>query len=585
MAPAMHLVLFRLQQQLRCPFLAPNVSIATRFSPSIQRPNLCSQFVAGVKHASWRRRSLGAAAAAVVAHQQTPAAVVERHHHSATPAAAVFTNGFQTGIGELEFGKVLRVADDESCCTLNKPETEEEEKKDGLSLPADSATMENWKLNDRLFECCERGKLLKVAVLVSGGVDSSVALRLLCEAGHNCTAFYLKIWFQEDFENFWSECPWEEDLEYAQAVCNEVRVELQVVHLTDEYWKLVVSHSISEIQAGQTPNPDILCNSHIKFGAFLQNVEDAQFDRIASGHYARVEHAAINGDFVGARLLLSADQVKDQTYFLSHLTQAQLSRLMFPIGGLTKVEVRELAEAMGLSNKHRKDSQGICFLGKVKFNEFIAKHLGEREGRLIEAETGELLGLHKGFWFYTIGQRHGLYLSNGPWFVVAKDVENNVVFISRKYYSEEKQRRAFRVASFSWFSGYAPTNLARLQCKVRHGPRSYNCNLEFESPECSGVDVLVPNNVCTAIVTLSEDDQGLAPGQYTAFYQKEVCLGSAVITEALGGSDHASVSEQALQVSQQPFDIEVYKSSKPKLSSSLRGNESNNRVKQSCASS
>ncbi len=141
MAPAMHLVLFRLQQQLRCPFLAPNVSIAKRFSPSIERPNLCSQFVAGAKHASWRRRSLGAAAA-VVAHQQTPAAVVERHHHSATPAAAVFANGFQTGIGELEFGKVLRVGDDESCCTLNKPETEEE-KKDGLSLPPDSATMES----------------------------------------------------------------------------------------------------------------------------------------------------------------------------------------------------------------------------------------------------------------------------------------------------------------------------------------------------------------------------------------------------------------------------------------------------------
>jgi tRNA U34 2-thiouridine synthase MnmA/TrmU len=136
-------------------------------------------------------------------------------------------------------------------------------------------------------------------------------------------------------------------------------VELHVVHLTDEYWKLVVSHSISEIQAGQTPNPDILCNSRIKFGAFLQNVEDAQFDRIASGHYARVERAAINGDFVGARLLLSADQVKDQTYFLSHLTQAQLSRLMFPLGGLTKVSKVVLFAFCEIVNRGKEKAESL----------------------------------------------------------------------------------------------------------------------------------------------------------------------------------------------------------------------------------
>eukprot|EP00897_Mesotaenium_endlicherianum_P006729 jgi/Mesen1/6084/ME000031S05354 len=456
-----------------------------------------------------------------------------------------------------------------------------------------------WQVDTRVLECCEPDKCLRVAVLVSGGVDSSVALRLLVAAGHKCTGFYIKIWFQEDFRNFWSECPWEEDLEYAQAVCDQVGVELRVVHLTDEYWQRVVAHSVAEIKAGRTPNPDILCNSHIKFGAFYDHLDPGEFDRVASGHYARVDRQQHQPG--GAlRLLMSADEVKDQTYFLSHLSQRQLQRLLFPLGCLPKAEVRQLAEGMGLPNQKRKDSQGICFLGKVKFSEFVAQHLGEQRGRLLEAETGVLLGHHRGFWFHTIGQRQGLGLSGGPWYVVAKDVRNNVVFVSNEYYAPHKSRRAFTAGDFSWIGGTAPALPALLLCKVRHGPKLYRCIVSAmptlsAEPACQeehrhlvlsgtggaqqapadcqeqqgeskqegeseserkrkiaekgergrgeeGGERSTIGEYAEATVVLAEDDQGLAAGQYVAFYDEDsgACLGSGKILEAMDGSSGGS---------------------------------------------
>ncbi|XP_015875893.2 uncharacterized protein LOC107412608 isoform X1 [Ziziphus jujuba] len=374
------------------------------------------------------------------------------------------------------------------------------------------------------LSCCMPHKRFRVAVLVSGGVDSSVALRLLRAAGHSCTAFYLKIWFQEDFENFWSECPWEEDLKYAKAVCSQVDVPLEVVHLTDEYWENVVSYIIDEYRCGRTPNPDVLCNTRIKFGAFMDAISKMDFDYVASGHYANVIHSSRSQTDNITVLELSNDMVKDQTYFLSHLSQAQLKRLIFPLGCVSKEEVRKLATKFDLPNKDRKDSQGICFLGKIKFSEFVARQIGEKEGIILEAETGDLLGKHRGFWFYTIGQRQGLRLPGGPWYVVEKDVRNNVVFVSRNYFSFDKRRRLFRVGSLKWLSGLPPNHISQLRCKVRHGPGFYNCSLTMESGKDSHEDV--------AVVHLSEDDQGLAAGQFAAFYQGKTCLGSGIILES-----------------------------------------------------
>ncbi|KAK9929958.1 hypothetical protein M0R45_027023 [Rubus argutus] len=374
------------------------------------------------------------------------------------------------------------------------------------------------------LSCSMPHKRLKVAVLLSGGVDSSVALRLLHAAGHSCTAFYLKIWFQEGFENFWSECPWEEDLNYAKAVCNQVDIPLEVVHLTDEYWNNVVSYIIEEYRCGRTPNPDVLCNTRIKFGVFMDAISSMEFDYVASGHYAKVVHASADQMDKDSALELSQDMVKDQTYFLSHLSQDQLKRLIFPLGCLSKDKVRKLATEFDLPNKERKDSQGICFLGKIRFSDFIGRHIGEKEGVILEAETGDFLGKHRGFWFYTIGQRQGLRLPGGPWYVVEKDVKNNVVFVSRNYFSVDKRRRLFRVGSLKWLQGLPPNQISQLECKVRHGPRFCNCTLIVEHGEDGNEDV--------AVVHLSEDDQGLAAGQFAAFYQGRTCLGSGVILES-----------------------------------------------------
>ncbi|CAL0334116.1 unnamed protein product [Lupinus luteus] len=390
-----------------------------------------------------------------------------------------------------------------------------------FSQPSFSSATSSPSLDTSFLRCSmPHNHNLRVAVLLSGGVDSSVALRLLHAAGHSCTAFYLKIWFQEDFDNFWSQCPWEDDLKYAKHVCHQVDVPLEVVHLTDEYWNNVVSYIIEEYRCGRTPNPDVLCNTRIKFGAFLDAINNMGFDYVASGHYARVVHPSSDQMDEPSVLELSQDMVKDQTYFLSHLSQSQLKRLLFPLGCIPKDEVRRLASKFDLPNKDRKDSQGICFLGKVRFSEFVAQHIGEREGIILEAETGDFLGKHRGFWFYTIGQRQGLRLPGGPWYVVEKDIKNNVVFVSRNYFSFDKRRRLFRVGSFKWLSGQLPSQTSQIQCKVRHGPAFYNCSLEMED----GGD--------SAVVRLSEDDQGLAAGQFAAFYEGRTCIGSGVILES-----------------------------------------------------
>lgn len=356
---------------------------------------------------------------------------------------------------------------------------------------------------------------MKVAVLVSGGVDSSVALRLLQEQGHEVTAFYLKIWL-EDETSYLGSCPWEDDLSYVRQVCDQSGVPLFIVPLQKEYHDEVVSYVLREVQAGRTPNPDMLCNKHIKFGLFLKHIDQVfpgMFDKIASGHYAQVrEH---NGTYY---LVQSPDVIKDQTYFLAALNQQQLSRLLFPIGHLTKQEVRAKAQEFDLANKDRKDSQGICFLGKLKFEEFLRHYLGDRMGELIDYESGNVVGQHKGFWYYTIGQRHGIGLSGGPWYVVSKDATANQVFVSRTYYAEDKQRVAFQVRDCTWLTH--TLDLSRpLRVKLRHGPLSYACNVARQEGDESKLQVRL----------LDGNDQGIAAGQFAVFYDRDVCLGSGVI--------------------------------------------------------
>jgi len=349
---------------------------------------------------------------------------------------------------------------------------------------------------------------MNIAVLFSGGVDSSVALRLLKEQGHELTAFYLKIWLENETA-FLGSCPWEEDLSYARAVCDQLDVPLQMIPFQKEYYDKVVSYTIAEIKAGHTPNPDIFCNSLIKFGAFLDTVGN-QFDKVATGHYAQI--CEKNGR---AQLLRAPDPIKDQTYFLAKLNQEQLKRALFPIGHLRKEQVRQLAEDFNLPTKDRKDSQGICFLGKLKFSQFIKHYLGEKPGDLIEFETGKKLGKHKGFWYHTIGQRQGSGLAGGPWYVVSKEPKLNRVCISRNYYSPDKHRDSFAIANCNWIEGGVPTT-TDLQVKLRHGKQLHDCKI-------------VIGDEHSATVQLLSRDQGIAPGQFAVFYDGERCLGSGVI--------------------------------------------------------
>ena len=356
----------------------------------------------------------------------------------------------------------------------------------------------------------EKMKKMKVAVLVSGGVDSSVALQLLKNQGHDVTAFYLKIWLEDEL-SYLGDCPWETDLAFVKQVCEQLKVPLYVVSLQKEYKDEVVAYTIAQVKAGLTPNPDILCNQRIKFGLFLDKI-DASFDKVASGHYAQVREK--DGIF---ELFQSPDPIKDQTYFLSHLNQQQLARVMFPIGHLHKSEVRALAHEFNLPNKDRKDSQGICFLGKFKFSDFIRHHLGTETGLMIESETGAVMGNHDGFWFYTIGQRQGLGLGGGPWYVVAKDIHKNIIYISRNYYDAEKKRDSLVVENFHWLSGVRP-GTDKLVVKLRHGAQRYDATIAYKEGK--------------GMIQLSGRDQGIASGQFAVFYDGDVCLGNAVIAHS-----------------------------------------------------
>ncbi len=349
---------------------------------------------------------------------------------------------------------------------------------------------------------------MKIAVLLSGGVDSSVALTLLVNEGrHDITAFYLKVWLEDELA-FLGDCPWETDLQYARAVCKQAGVPLKIVSLQAEYLEKVVTHALDELKIGHTPSPDILCNRQIKFGEFVTHIDES-YHKIASGHYAQTEER--NGIHLLER---SPDPVKDQTYFLSGLNQTQLQRALFPIGHLNKTDVRALARKFDLPNKNRKDSQGICFLGKIKYPDFIKFHLSEQPGNIVEHDSGCVLGQHRGFWFYTIGQRGGLGLSGGPWYVVEKDIQQNIVYVTHKIHQDRQARDRFTVVDINWISG-APEKSA-LQVKLRHGPDLNSCRIE----------TLGRNRLS---VRMSEKDPGIAPGQHAVFYDDRICLGGGVI--------------------------------------------------------
>jgi tRNA-uridine 2-sulfurtransferase len=362
----------------------------------------------------------------------------------------------------------------------------------------------------------------KILVAMSGGVDSSVAALRLKEEGHEIVGAYMKNWINED--KVVGHCPWMEDIDDARAVCDRLKIEFRVVNLMQEYRENVVAYLLSGYERGLTPNPDIMCNREIKFGVFRHWAKAHGFDAVATGHYARRVAAPSQKETSGAdearfALLEGVDKNKDQSYFLALLNQEQLRDARFPIGDLTKPALRALAHKAGLSTADKKDSQGICFIGEVKMQDFLRAYVPDAPGPIVRATDGKSLGEHRGLHFYTLGQRKGIGIpsntDNEAYVVVGKRANDRALLVAFDHPDAPGLFQSeVRVHALSWI-GDPLLHACSVEGRVRY--RDPRVPLDF-FPEADG----------TARVTFRSPQRGLASGQILAFYRGEQMLGGGV---------------------------------------------------------
>lgn len=353
----------------------------------------------------------------------------------------------------------------------------------------------------------------RIIVGLSGGVDSSVAALLLVERGYEVHGVFMKNW-EESFETGY--CAAAEDLDDAQAVCDTLGIPLHTVNFVAEYRERVFRYFLEEYRQGRTPNPDVLCNTEIKFRAFLDHARRLGADAIATGHYVR---RSVEGG--RQHLLKGCDPGKDQSYFLYGLNQEQLASTWFPVGDWLKSAVRERAVAVGLATHAKKDSTGICFIGERRFREFLNRYLPAQPGPIHTVE-GRHIGEHAGLMFHTIGQRQGLGIGgqrkgNGePWYVVGKDMERNILFVAQGHHHPALFHRRLRAAQLHWIAGETPALPLACMAKIRYRQLDQPCRVE----------ALTEDHV---EVCFAEPQRAITPGQSVVFYQNDECLGGGVI--------------------------------------------------------
>ena len=365
---------------------------------------------------------------------------------------------------------------------------------------------------------------MRVIVGLSGGVDSAVAALLLCEQGYAVEGLFMDNW-EDDDQGY---CSAAADFQDARQVCERLHIPLHQVNFTAEYRERVFRHFLDEYAAGRTPNPDVLCNTEIKFKAFLDYALRLGADCIATGHYARTAKFAH-----GVKLLRSADPGKDQSYFLHAVPQPALAQALFPVGHMHKREVRARARAAGFANHDKQDSTGICFIGERKFNEFLAKYLPAQPGN-IENPDGRLLGSHRGLMHYTLGQRQGIGVGGRrdadehPWYVAAKDLKRNVLMVVQGHDHPLLQQHTLTATNLHWISGTEPAMIFTCTAKSRYRQVDQTCEVTIES-----------QHRCQ--VTFAQPQRALTPGQYVVFYHGEECLGGGVIDSVAQNAKLGSV--------------------------------------------
>ena len=369
----------------------------------------------------------------------------------------------------------------------------------------------------------------RIVVGLSGGVDSAVSAHLLKQQGHEVIGIFMKNWEDDDDSEF---CSSRQDFLDAASVADVLGIEIEHVNFAADYKDRVFADFLREYQAGRTPNPDVLCNAEIKFKAFLDHAMRLGAERIATGHYARVR--PVGSTF---QLLKGLDPLKDQSYFLHRLNQAQLSKTLFPVGELPKTEVRRIAAEIGLPNAKKKDSTGICFIGERPFREFLNRYLAHTPGP-IKDDRGRVIGEHVGLSFYTLGQRKGIGIGglkprsqvrgggdHAPWFTARKDMAENTLYVVQGHDHPWLQSTALVADDASWIAGVPPRS-GPLAAKTRYRQADAACTLVEAGAEAADRFGL----------RFSAAQWAVTPGQSAVVYDGVVCLGGGVIAEVQVGS-------------------------------------------------